>query len=222
MRLIIFIFLWFPIVGFAQEPDSLKGRKIVYDGDTMMYDVLPAVPVGEGGAEFWKNYHHAKLWVPKVYYYSALAKELTTKHDSVLAQMDSKRERRKYVRKKKKAIKIEFGEDIRNMSVTRSFYMIKLIDRETDKMAYEILAGYIGKTKAQLWQAISRIGGANLKEHYDAQGADGYIELVVRQIEDGTLEYEDHTPKTEEGKELMRRRKLRLKKKREALEKKKS
>ena len=222
MRFVLFIFLVLPVLILAQEPDSLAGKKIVYDGDTMQYDVLPAVPVGEGGAEFWKNYHHAKVWVPKIYYYSALVKELSMKHDSVLAQMDGKREKRKYVRRKKKDIKLEFGEDIRNMSVTRSFYMIKLIDRETDKMAYEILAGYIGKTKAQLWQTISRIGGANLKGHYDAQGEDGYIELVVRQIEDGTLEYEDHTPKTVEGKELMNRRKARIKKRRAAAEKQKS
>jgi len=213
VRVIIFIFLLFPFLTIAQEPDSVAS-KIVYEGDTMAFDLLPAVPVGDGGQEFWANYHHAKVWVPKIYYYSALVKELSIMHDSILASLDSKKLQRKYVRKNKKDIKKEFGEAIKEMSTTRSFYMIKLIDRETDKMAYEILAGYIGKPKASMWQMISRLGGANLKEHYDAQGDDGYIELVVRQIEDGSLPFEDHTPKTEDGKKALNKRKAKIEKRR--------
>ncbi|MFT7614029.1 MAG: hypothetical protein ACI9J3_003011 [Parvicellaceae bacterium] len=203
----------FPFLSIAQEPDSVA-TKIVYDGDTMAFDLLPAVPVGEGGQEFWANYHHAMKWVPKIYYYSALIKELSVMHDSVLGSLETRKEQIKYVRKNKKDVKKEFGAAIKEMSTTRSFYMIKLIDRETDKMAYEILAGYIGKPKASMWQMISRLGGANLKEHYDAQGDDGYIELVVRQIEDGSLEFEDHSPKTEDGKKALSKRKAKIEKRR--------
>lgn len=214
MRKLIFILFLIPLAGLAQEKDSVKAKVAIYDGDTMLYDLLPAVPVGPGAEDFWNKYNHAKVFVPKIYYYAVLIKELTAKHDAAIAALESKKEKRKYVNKAKKGLKKEFGDDIREMSTTRSFYMIKLIDRETNRMAYDILSEYLGTTKATLWQGISRLGGADLKRRYDPFGEDGYIELVVREIEDGTLKYEDHTPKTEEGQEAMKNHKRKLKEKR--------
>ena len=210
-KLVLIVFL-FPIFIVAQNQKKQVVKKAIYKGDTVFYDELPAVPVGAGSDDFWKNYHHAKTFVPKVYYYAILVKELSNKYDQEMEHMDSKRAKKKYIKKAKKNIKKEFGDDIREMSVTRSFYMIKLIERETDKMAYTLLAEYLGKTKAQLWQGISRLGGADLKRHYDPQNDDGYIELVVREIESGTLTYEDHTPKIVDGREVMSKRKKRIKK----------
>lgn len=210
-RKLFLVLLFVPMLIPAQTDKKQVLKKAIYQGDTVFYDELPAVPVGVGAEDFWKNYYHAKVFVPKVYYYAILVKELSEKYDKALSQLDSKRAQKKYIKKAKKNIKKEFGDDIREMSVTRSFYMIKLIDRETDKMAYTLLSEYIGKTKAQLWQGISRLGGADLKRRYDSQNEDGYIELVVREIESGALKYENHTPKTDEGKEVMNKRKKRIK-----------
>ncbi len=219
MKKFALIVILCPLFMYGQKNST---KLIVDDGDTLISEVLPAVPVGPGSDDFWKKYNHAKYFVPKIYYYAVLVEELTKKYETDMAEMESKKERKKYLKAAKKNLKDEFGDDIREMSQTRGVYLMKLIDRQTNKMAYTILEEYLGKTKAQLWQGISRIGGADLKGRYDPQGEDGYIELVVREIEDGSLKYEDHTPKTEEGKEVMSKRKKRLaeKKARKAAKKK--
>lgn len=212
MHKLILLIILLPIFAFGQSGSKTKSRLAIYEGDTVLYDELPAVPVGFGAEDFWKNYYHAKVFVPKVYFYAILVKELSDKYDSDMALLTSKRDRKKYIKKAKKNLKAEFSEDIKQMSVTRSFYLVKLIERETDKMAYTLLEEYLGKTKAKLWQGISRLGGADLKRMYDPQRDDGYIELVVREIEDGKLKYEDHSPKTKDGKEVMEKRKKRRRK----------
>ncbi len=211
MRVVLIFIFFLPFVFLSQSEKKTTTTVAIYEGDTVLYDELPAVPVGFGAEDFWKNYYHAKLFVPNVYYYAILVKELSDKYDADIELLTSNRARKKYIKKAKKNLKEEFSEDIKQMSVTRSFYLVKLIERETDKMAYTLLEEYLGKTKAKLWQGISRLGGADLKRKYDPQGDDGYIELVVREIEDGKLKYEDHSPKTEEGKAVMEKRKRRKK-----------
>lgn len=192
---------------------------IVYEGDTMAYDFLPAVPVGGDSKEYWANYNKARLFVPKIYYYAVLAKELLTKYEADLAKLKNKRHKRQYLKKANKELKEELGEDIKQMSEIRGFFLVKLIHREVGKTAFEIIEEYRGKATASMWQTVSRLGGADLKHRYDGYGDDSYIELVVRDIEDGRIAYEDHTPKTETGKEVMSKRKKRReerRKKREA------
>lgn len=217
MKLLLFIALIIPFAGSAQKKikvkEKKKGKMVVYEGDTVAYDILPAVPVGEAGEDFWKRYNQAKFFIPKVYYYAILAKELLNKYDTDLADLSSKKEKKKYLKKANKELKQELGDDISKMSEIRGFYLVKMIHREMDKRAYDIIAEYRGKGTARMWQGISRLGGANLKLTYDAQDEDGYMELVIREIEDGTLAYEDHTPKTDTGKKVMKDRKKRKKKK---------
>ena len=67
----VLIVCLFPILIVAQTPKK-QVKKAIYKGDTVFYDELPAVPVGAGSDDFWKNYHHAKTFVPKVYYYAIL------------------------------------------------------------------------------------------------------------------------------------------------------
>lgn len=213
--LTIFITL-FTVVSYGQQSivrqRPIPQHLIVMQGDTLAYDILPILPVGDGAKEYWANYYNAELFVPKIYYYVVLAEELLKKYDSDMALLNGKKARKKYMKKANKELKKELGEDIRKMSEIRGRFLIQLLYRQTQKRAYDIIAEYRGEGTAKLWQGISRLGGANLKLTYDAYGKDSFTEIVVRDIESGKLAYEDHTPKTQTGKEVMENRRKRRKK----------
>lgn len=222
VRLLFLILILVPFASFSQElikkKRPLPQHMVVTNGDTVAYDILPILPVGIDAKDYWTKYYTAKVFVPKIYYYVALAEELLQKYEADLSTVETKKDRKKYIKKANKQLKQELGEDIRKMSETRGRYLIKLIHRQTQKRAFDIIAEYRGKGTAKLWQGISKVGGADLKLTYDAYGKDSHIEMVVRDIESGILAYEDHTPKTELGKDLMNKRKKKRKAKAKKIE----
>ena len=70
---------------------------------------------------------------------------------------------------------------------TEGRVLLKLIDRETDYTAYEVLREFRGGFVAGFWQGISRIFGQNLKSQYDKDNEDKMIEQIVIYYEAGLL-----------------------------------
>ena len=65
--------------------------------------------------------------------------------------------------------------------------LLKLIDRETEYTAYEVLKEFRGGFVAGFWQSVSRIFGQNLKSEYDREGDDKVLEQIVLYYEAGLL-----------------------------------
>ncbi|MDE7069941.1 MAG: DUF4294 domain-containing protein, partial [Alistipes sp.] len=84
-------------------------------------------------------------------------------------------------------IEREYTPVLKHMTRTQGRVLLKLIDRETDHTAYEILREFRGGFVAGFWQGSSRIFGQNLKSGYDAAGDDRMLELIVRNYEAGLL-----------------------------------
>ena len=57
--------------------------------------------------------------------------------------------------------------------------LLKLIDRETEYTAYEVLKEFRGGFVAGFWQGVSKIFGQDLKSQYDKDGEDRMIEQLV-------------------------------------------
>ena len=73
------------------------------------------------------------------------------------------------------------------MTRTEGRVLLKLIDRETEYTAYEVLREFRGGLVAGFWQSVSRIFGQNLKSEYDAEGEDRMIEQIIIYYEAGLL-----------------------------------
>ena len=73
------------------------------------------------------------------------------------------------------------------MTRTQGKVLLKLIDRETDYTAYEVLREFRGGFVAGFWQTLSRVFGQDLKSEYDAEGDDRLPEQIVRYYEAGLL-----------------------------------
>jgi hypothetical protein len=177
----------------AQNPDTrIKLPYIVEGGDTIPVVNLHAVTILDSlDPDYYKklqSYYRLRFNVMKVYPYSKLLAVKLHEINDHLATLQSKKERRQYMREAEAGIKKDFENDLKNFSVSQGKVFTKLVDRETGHTSYELIKELRGSLKAFFWQNFALIFGQNLKTKYDPDGDDMVIESIVRQIEEGKLQ----------------------------------
>ena len=129
-KLIVHILMIFiSIAGFSQETNKERKVHVVGEDISTPGYVLNDVVVQGDNSEYLKNYRTTRYFVRRVYEYSQLASAMLNEYQDSIAHMTSKREKRKYLKQANKELKEEFGEEIKNMSVTRGVYLNKLVFR---------------------------------------------------------------------------------------------
>jgi hypothetical protein len=195
-----FLLLLLPFSGTAQNPNppagaaspEIKGflmHTVYYDGDTIPYAKLNTVTCSAD--RVFKNYRQKAAWdrlkynVKKVYPYAILASAKLKEIDRIMATMKTDRERNAFTKAAEKQLNAEFGDQLKNLTVTQGRILIKLIDRETGKTTYDIVKCMRGSFSAAMWQGVAVIFNSSLKTEYDEMGDDANIEYAIKLIEDG-------------------------------------
>ena len=124
--------------------------------------------------------------VKKVYPLAQIAKAKMHEMEEHLLTLD-KKEQQAYIKKCYKEILDEYTPVAKRMTRTQGKVFIKLIDRETDYTAYELIKEFRGGFVAGFWQGIGRIFGHNLKVEYDKENIDKVLEQIVVYYEAGLL-----------------------------------
>ncbi|MDP4267663.1 MAG: DUF4294 domain-containing protein [Bacteroidota bacterium] len=170
---------------------SMAYKKVIDNKDTIWEIDFPYVDIT--AKRVFKNAEEAQKFsklmrdVKKVYPYAKIAGYKIRVYNDDLAKLNSKKDRKEYLKKAEKELKAEYEPVIRNMTFTQGKILIKLIDRETDKTSYELIKELKGSFSAWLWQVVARVFGANLKMEYDLSGEDRMIEQIITQIEAGKI-----------------------------------
>jgi hypothetical protein len=163
----------------------------VEHGDTIPIVQLPevsvyALRVFEGKRDI-RNIQRMIYHVKKAYPYAKLAGIKLHEYEDILAQTKSDSERRKIMRQAEKELNDQFGEDLKDLTFTQGKILLKLIDRETGDISYNLVKDLRGGFAAVFYQGFARLWGYNLKSHYDPKGEDELIEAIVIMIENGQL-----------------------------------
>tara|TARA_B100001250_G_C19817118_1_gene799174 strand:- start:5001 stop:5561 length:561 start_codon:yes stop_codon:yes gene_type:complete len=128
----------------------------------------------------------AYLWlrrkVLRVYPYIDSLRYILNEADSSINNLKKKRHTRRYVRKFQKKIMNRFSNNITNLTRQEGVILSKLIYREFDITAYDLINKYRGGVHAFFWQRISRLYDGNLKSAYnpDQNMQDFYIEHILQ------------------------------------------
>ena len=159
----------------------------VTDGDEelTMIRVLP-VPVFSRRGDM-RKYRRLIEAVKKVYPIAVTARERMAGMEDTLLMLKTKREQQAYIRRVERDIKREYTPVLRKMTRTQGRILIKLISRETDETAFEIVREFRGRVEAGTWQLVAKIFGHNLKTEYDPEGEDAMIEQIIKYIDAGLL-----------------------------------
>jgi len=206
---IVFVMLWFNRISFAQKklpdrkklPDSTdekaislkkrtKYRAIIVGQDTMASSYLPAFYVIDNRV-FKNNYQKRKYDklvrdVKIAYPYAKLAAFKLRGYNSQLANK-TEEEKKKLMKKVEKDLINEFGDELKNLTITQGRILLKLIDRETGNTTYALLEELRGTVSAFFWQSLARIFSSDLKANYNADGDDRKIEDIIILIDKGQI-----------------------------------
>ncbi len=193
-RLLLSVFIVALVVGLsnAQEPATPQYVPgILIEKDTLPHLDLPVVDVFPKN-RFKNKAEEQQYWrmvmrVKKVWPYAKEAALLLQKYESEVSPDARARDRRIYVRKAEEELMRKYGSTMKKMSINDGRVLIKLIDRETSRISYDIIHDLKGGVSAVFWQGVARIFGNNLKSKYDPYGEDRQIEQIIFYIEMGMI-----------------------------------
>jgi hypothetical protein len=194
MKRLLFILICtiFSLVALAQEPRTpqyVPGMLI--GNDTLPHLDLPTVNVSPKKTFKSRNeeqqYWRMVMRVKKVWPYAKEAAVLLQKYQMEVPPGARGKDRRVYLRKAEDELMKKYGPTFKKMSINDGRVLIKLIDRETHKISYDLIHELKGGVSAVFWQGVARVFGNNLKSKYDPYGEDRQIELIIQYIEMGLI-----------------------------------
>jgi hypothetical protein len=165
------------------KKDAVRIGYEVIDGDTIpvyLYnDVhLQSLKTEEEIKRYKKLVRDVKVALP----YAKLAAFRLQMMEDNLRMIKSEKAKKKYIKQCEKAIKEEFMNDLKNLTITQGKLLLKLIHRETGKSTWEILNAYQGKLGPIFWNTMAAMYGATTKVEYDVV-LDREVEEIIKKLE---------------------------------------
>lgn len=183
----VFVILFAVVTAQAQHRRGFWHQEWTVDhGDTIA--LIHILPVNKYSRPVdLKRYQKLVRAVKKVYPIAKKAREEMQEMENELCALPTKAAQKKYVKGVEERIKNEYTPVLKKMTRYEGKILVKLIDRETEYTAYQIVKDFRGGFVAGFWQGVAKIFGQNLKSEYDKTGEDRMIEQVVTYYELGWL-----------------------------------
>ncbi len=187
----ILILLLFPVICLrAQEKDSARFMiGIVQGNDTLIHKDLKEVIVfpRKMSRREERRYSRYVEKVKKVYPLALEARELLKKYEPQYYALDNHHDRRKLMKNLERELLAAHKEELKKWSLSDGRILLKLINRETERTPYSIIKDFRGDVSAIFWQGIARLFKNDLKDGYEPEGEDKWLEEIVVMIELGYL-----------------------------------
>ncbi len=190
-RLIILLLL-FAVIAPLNVRAQQRGRGFwhqewtIHKGDTIpLVHILPVYKFPRKPDT--RRYYRMVRAVRKVY---PIAKQVRTEMDKIerklLAVKDPKAQEKLSKELQKQLIK-EYKPMILKMTFYEGKILLKLIDRETNHTAFDIIKEFRGGFVAGFWQMMAKLFGNDLKLDFQPQTRDKLLEQIVTYYEMGWL-----------------------------------
>lgn len=166
-------------------------KPVIIDGDTMWTYLMPELPVYK--EKKFRNERERRKYtkliynVKKVLPLAKMARMMLQETYEVLETLPDKKAKQEHIKLVERDIKKQYTPIMKKLTFSQGKLLIKLIDRECNQEAYDILQAFLGPARATFYQIFAWTFRASLKKKYDPEGEDAEIERIVRQIEVGQL-----------------------------------
>lgn len=128
--------------------------------------------------------HNMRIVYPLALKAAAIVEEMEREAGSFKKSRDKKA----YYKRLEKELFQKYEKQLKNLSVNQGRLLIKLIDRETDMTAYEIIKEYKSGTAAVFWQLVAKLFGNSLKAGYKPSD-EPLIETIIEEMRSGEYAY---------------------------------
>jgi hypothetical protein len=184
-----FLFLFFTLFTTVSMAQNVAGQK---DTALPVYEKwLPEVDIAEKSlTEEEKKARRLLIYnVRRAYPYAVLAAEKLQELEKLKQEAKTRKDRKQAMKNAEEQIKVDFEEDLKNMTISQGKILFKLIYRQTQKPSYYLLKEFRGGWSAFSYQFVAVFWGYNLKKKYDPQhdSEDALIEMVAQRIESGEI-----------------------------------
>ena len=129
------------------------------------------------------EYKKLKTRVMRVLPYVDSIKLILNEVDLNLTMIKKKNKKRKYSRKQQKAIIKRFNNNIKKLTRKEGVILTKLIYREFELTAYQLVKSYRGNFQAVFWNRVAKFYQGSLKNEFDPVlvTEDRYIEKIIKE-----------------------------------------
>lgn len=124
-----------------------------------------------------------KLYLKKVYPYALRISHIVDQLDRELDMIDKNRKKKKYIKEMEDLLKKQFTDDVKDLTRIQGQMLTKLIYRETNRTAFELIKNYKSGFSAGLWNMLGKFYNQDLKRKYDPQGEELEIEKYVQYLD---------------------------------------
>ena len=189
-RLYILLFLVFLSVSamgqFRRERSYWHQEWVVENGDSVA--IFHITPVRKYARKpDMRRYARLVRAVKRVYPIAEEARVLMRTMESELLALPNKKQQKMYIKGIEKRLVREYTPVLKKMTIYDGSVLLKLIDRQVDDTAFDIIKEFRGGFEAGLWQALAKMFGNNLKTDYDPDNDDMLLEQIVNLYEKGLL-----------------------------------
>ncbi|MBO7495090.1 MAG: DUF4294 domain-containing protein [Salinivirgaceae bacterium] len=156
-------------------------------------DTLPVVNIETVTVRHFKKrrqqikYDKLMRNVKKAYPYAIAARDELATMNANLEGVTDPVQREAYIKEYEKQMFKRYEKELRALTISQGRILLKLVDREINNTAFNLVQEYRGSFSAYFWQGVARIFGENLKSEYDPDEEDMYIEEIVLLIEAGVI-----------------------------------
>lgn len=131
--------------------------------------------------EEWTRLRNA---VYVTYPYARIAGVTINDINTHLTNVDSKKQRKEYIKSREKELKAQFSDPLSNLSVYQGKILMKLINRQTGNNCYDIIKEYRNGLTARFYQTVAFFFGSSLKQDWDLNDkTDRQVENFVKEID---------------------------------------
>lgn len=173
---------------------------IVIDGDTLPTISAPDIMVTRKrnfeSRDERKRYHQWRRYAAKVFPYALEAVRLYRQIEQDTEDM-KKGKKKKYTKSLEKDLTPQYEAELKALTKSQGYILIKMVERELDKPFYEVIATIRGGWNAVKWQTMATFYGYNLRKGYDPTD-DEILEMILSDLD---LSYEYDMYRTDWQKE---------------------
>ncbi len=203
MKYITYIYIFGLFCSWGQTPavavDTIPKKYLIIKGDTITGEsidleevvILPRLRLNTN--EERRRYLILQRKTLKVYPYAKLAAERLETLNARMADVKSKRQRKKYTRMVQKFVENEFADKLKKFTITEGQILIKLIHRQTGETAFDLIKELRSGWRAFWYNNTAKLFDMSLKIPFDPEmeEEDFLIEdILQRQFDKGNLEFQ--------------------------------
>lgn len=172
------------------EP-NIKVGKVLLDGDSVQYVELNNVYVYP--SPVFKNarrrmaYNRLVRNVKKVLPIAKEVNKIIIETYEYLQTLPNKKARDEHMKRVEEDIKRRYTPRMKKLTYSQGKLLIKLVYRECNSSAYDLIRAFISPVRAGFYQAFAWAFGASLTKKYDPEKTDRLTERVVLMVEAGQL-----------------------------------